>query len=376
MFMFSLNFEMMNLFNLDIDFLASKITIVLLFLISIINYKKNFNIKCNKYYTYPLVLYFIFFTIVNYYNRNVSISSFFDTPFFLNIVIFIILTNVARIDSRVLLIGLYWFAFGSIILALLFYLNINISDNGHEGRVTIFGMNQNHLGVILALSIFILCYKVLEKNRPFLGSKGVLLITIPFLFIFLISTGSRTAFISLFLALLVVLFLNKKITNKRRYIYIFSTTLLFIIVWLVYLKDSLVIERLGSTFGEGDLSSRDLIWITLFDIVMNNIWIGIGKSGYGIHIVRLTGDVVSPHNVILETIVYTGLTGLIIFSTFLFRITRTAFHNLKSNNNILPLILLIPIMGNLLSGQIFEVKIPWIIFAYIVGSQHPQKLYK
>lgn len=358
----------MNLFDLGIDYLASKITISILFLVSLINFKSNFNLRYYSKYLMPLILYFGVLTLVSFLNVSSASNNYFDFPFFLNIILFLILLNSTKIDKDILLKGLLSFAFGSIILTILYYFNINISDKGLVGRSTVFELNQNILGIILVISIFVLISIAFGYSPIFTKYKKIVLLIIPFLFVFMISTGSRTAFISFILGLILFIFFNKSIKKSRRILFSILLVPLFILIWTLFLKNSLVIERMGSTIGQGDLSSRDLIWFTTFDIISNNYWFGIGKTGYFTQIQKLFGDFASPHNVILETLCYTGIFGLLIFTVFFFRIIKTAITKIKLNGDLLPIMLLMPILGNLLSGQIYEIKIPWIIFAFVVSS--------
>ena len=130
--------------------------------------------------------------------------------------------------------------------------------------------------------------------------------------------------------------------------------------WQSTFQFTLVAERLFDTLNVGDLSSRDIIWAKVMDVISNNYIYGIGKTGYLLEL----GDF-SPHNVILEVLCYTGIVGLLIFGYFLFGIVSNAYKKAKDHCDSLPLILLVPIFGMILSGQIFGQKIVWFIFAYI-----------
>ena len=80
------------------------------------------------------------------------------------------------------------------------------------------------------------------------------------------------------------------------------------------------------------------------------------------------GGYADPHNVIIAVFCYTGIIGLLVFLIFFFRIIANAIKRNKYGGELLPIILLIPILGMVLTGQIFVQKIIWILFAYIAGS--------
>ena len=103
LFFFSVNFEMMNLFNLGIDYLATKISISLLLGVSLINFPRYFSFK-NQWRTFlPLYTYFIVLTGISFLYINGVNNTFFDFPFFLNILVLIILCNSAELNSNILL---------------------------------------------------------------------------------------------------------------------------------------------------------------------------------------------------------------------------------------------------------------------------------
>jgi hypothetical protein len=45
-----------------------------------------------------------------------------------------------------------------------------------------------------------------------------------------------------------------------------------------------------------------------------------------------------------------------------------AYRKFKYRDDLLPLVLFIPILGAILSGQIFEQKIYWVIFALVISK--------
>lgn len=366
-FIFSLNFEQLDLFNLKIDYLASKITISILLFIAIFNYKTNFSLKHFTKYTTPLLIYFGILTIISYFNKSTDYSTFVDFPFFLNILIFLILINFSTKKTDILLKGLFVFALSTIILTLLYFFGIAVTET-LDGRFALFGINQNLLGLSICISLFTLL-SILYENKLQLGRfKYLLIFLFPFMFILMIKTGSRVAFISFIIGLFAFLYLNKSIKKIKKLGIILITLILFIIIWAAFLQNSLILERLSSSIKQGDLSSRDMIWVTIFDIVSNNFLWGVGKTGYAKEVYYLMGGVASPHNVLIEVLCYTGILGLSVFLIFLFRIVRNTFKRIKFTGELLPVVLLIPILGMILSGQIFDTKIVWVIFAYVISS--------
>ena len=363
LFIFSLNFAQLNFLNLGIDFLVTKITIFLLFAISIINYKSSYSYRDFAKYLNPILLYFAILTILSFINHTSSYQNIFDFPLFTNILTFLLLMNYSKMNPELLLKGLFVFAISTFILSILYFSGIGVSEQ-LAGRYTVFGINMNILGLSLCISLVTLI-SIIFENRLKLGRyRFLFLFFIPFLFIFMLITASRVAMISFILGIFVFLYFNKYVSTIKKILIILFTSMLFVMLWIIFLKNSLIVERLFDVVNKGDLSSRDLIWIPLFDLISNNFMFGVGKTGYAM---RFAGG--SPHNVIIEVLCYTGIIGLLVFLFFFFRIVSNAFKRLKFDNEMLPIILTIPILGMILSGQIFDQKIVWIIFAYIASKK-------
>jgi O-antigen ligase len=69
----------------------------------------------------------------------------------------------------------------------------------------------------------------------------------------------------------------------------------------------------------------------------------------------------------IEVLCYSGVFGLLLFLIFVFNIGRSAYKNFNKEGNVLPLALFFPSMGLILTGQIFDQRIVWIIFAYQIA---------
>ena len=116
------------------------------------------------------------------------------------------------------------------------------------------------------------------------------------------------------------------------------------------------------TAANQDLSGRDDFWSEILITASENLFFGIGQSGY-----FMSFGNASPHNVIIEVLIYTGLVGVLFYLLFLYKIVIFALKSFQRNDLILPILLLSPIFGTILSGQILEMKLGWLLFAYIIS---------
>ncbi len=375
LFMFSLNFESIDLFNLGIDYLATKISISVLLFFSLLNFKNSFTFKNFPDSIKIIVLFFLMLTINNFINQNIAYNTIIDIPFFLNILVFIVLCNYVVIDENIILKGLLVFSLSSFFLAILFFLGLG-EVSLLEGRFSIFGINENRLGLTACVSILILVSLVFDNKLVLKKRRYILLIMTPFLLVLLLQTGSRSAFISLILGLGIHFFLNKQLKHIYKIVMFLMLLFFMIFIWQFFLKDSFIITRLFQSINEGDLSSRDLIWSEIFKLIADNPILGVGETGYAQRMMTFSDfDVPSPHNVFIEVFCYTGFVGLAVFLVFCKRIYNNAIKVNVYKKELLPLILLIPITINLLSGQLFDVKLLWVLLAFIgSGAYYIKKL--
>jgi O-antigen ligase len=303
---------------------------------------------------------------MSFNNKTKLNTDFFDLVFFLNLLVLIIATNLEKRDPQMLLKCLLVFSISSIIMTLLYFGGME-SITELDNRVTIFGNNQNELGLNLAISMLIFISITFESRLKLFKKNYLLYLAFSLMLVFLVRTGSRVAFICLFLGLIVFFLLKKtKIKGMKLFIVLLLFFGLFF-VWDLYLKNTFLADRILSTTRDGDLSGRDLIWAASIEIILKNPLLGLGQTGYANAIEPLLDYFSSPHNVIIEVLCYTGVIGLTFFLLFLISIINSAIKSFKVNNEVLPILLLIPIMGMIFSGQILGNKIAWVIFAYIIS---------
>jgi O-antigen ligase len=368
LYIFSINFEMLDPLNTGINFLITKVTVVLYLLSTLLNVESFYSSKNIKKYVYPILAFFILLTVMSFKNQTLGYTTFFNVPVFLDILILFTVLNHAKKEPQLLLKCLFVFTLGSIILTILYYWGINTEEIiGVKNRATIFQNNNNELGLKLCISLLIMI-AVIHENRLKMGKKRFLFYAaFPFLFIFLVGTASRVAFISLFLGVITFYFLQKQIANTKKVFFILLLIIILIPVWYFYLNSSLLTERLGDSIIKGDLSSRDLVWLTSLKLIPENLLFGQGETGYLRSITLLLGYSSSPHSVILEILCYTGIVGLILFLIFFIRIIKCIKRSFIKNKELLPLILIFPVLGMMLSGQILGAKIVWVLFAYMIS---------
>ncbi len=359
-YFFSINFQEYKLFNLG--FLSIPKIIALFYLLFLLP-SLNYFLKPQKinYTVLPIFILFSFLFFINILNITPKSLGIFDFTLFINIILFWCFAIHFSKDNFISNKAMLSLALGSVFLALFYFMGIGI-DSDEQGRISVFGDNANFVGIKMAISIILILFIVIQNSLNFNWVRFSLFLPIPIMLKLLIETGSRVSLISFILMTLVGFYFVKKngISIKIILLLIFGTLIFYIYNFVI--ENQFLLLRLSSSIEDKDLAGRDVIYAEIWEVVKNNLFFGIGQTGY----FAKFGDG-SPHNVLLEILCYSGIFGLVLYLMFLLNLLRTALMSKKIEKNILPLILLIPLLGLIFSGQILTLKLGWVIFSYIAS---------
>lgn len=364
---FSLNFEVYDPFYTDGAFSIAKLMAyiyVLLMAPSILKFRTP---DAFKPFLRTSMLFLILLTLINIFNIRYGHTDFFEFSLLQNILLFWILMNHEAEDPMVLEKGLLGFAAGSVTLSVLYPLGIGVGFSD-DGRVSIFGTNENEIGIRMCVSLIYIILLVMQNRGGFGWTRYFFLAGTPFLFSLLIASGSRMAFLAFALAFVSIVVLYKTKQTWVKGVLVFAGVVGIVLLWQYLIHSEVVAQRLIETVEDGDLSQRDEIWRTVLPVWTNNPIFGVGRTGYEFFSSWQYGEFMSPHNVIIEVLCFSGVAGLIIYLVFLYRIALLGWQTYREQGYLLQLLLFLPIGGMLLSGHLLYVKIGWVIFAYIAGS--------
>jgi len=366
-FLFSLNFEVWDPFQTNGYFSISKLTGIIYFLVSvpaIIKYKTGQNYK-------PILSYIgIFFGVllfVNAINADSLTNRILDFTILQNIILFWILINHTRKEPLILEKGLLFFSLGAVTLAFLYYNGIGIEIT-NDGRVSIFGDNQNAIAQRMTFGITVIVMVVLQNRLQLNKKRFLLLLLTPLLFGLLVATGSRLSLLSLAIIFIAGLVLLKTKNYLIKGLIFLIGIIVFSLMMYFAFENEMLRDRFLASIQEGNLSDRDVIWQHILPLIRQNMIFGVGQSGYTAYCMDLFGRYMSPHNVILEILCFTGFVGLLIYFGFLYQTIRLGYLSYKKEGYLLPLLLSITVFGILLGSHILEVKLGWTILAYIATS--------
>ena len=330
----------------------------------------------------PLVIFTFYLTFISLINANNFSSRFIDLAMIQNIFIFILMVNHARKDQLALEKGMLSMALGAILVSVLMTFGIGVTLMAEDAaglinRITFFNAELNEISLKLVAGIVIILASFF--NNPLKLNKMVILIglfCVPLMLNSIIGTASRTAVLTLLLCGLSWIFFRTLASNKKFLTLILTTFILVIIlvpaIFIISQIETfeLLVTRLESTGGAGDNSSagRISLWLGFFSLIFTNIFFGNGYSGFDLITYEYFGFNESPHNVFLEVMLYTGIIGLVLYSMFLYRILKAAYHLYSKHNLLLPILIAPIAFAFIFILQGLNEKVCWILMAYVTGT--------
>lgn len=285
-------------------------------------------------------------------------------PLVFNLVIFWVMLKQASSDPKCMRIGLLCFCLGSVAMAVLSWLGVGVSTNA-EGRITMFGDNENVVGVRSSICAIVLFLYLLENRFKKWFVIFPLIGGIAFTMKLVLSTGSRVAFLSSALAItaMCIAHRSKYVLWKAAIVCSFVAAIPLVIS---YLETTSVFSRLERMMYKGDTAGRVDVWRYSLEAFYESPLIGLGYSGMGSHI----GKYESPHNVIIELLALSGVVGLMFYLIFLAHLSTAGVSAFRKQRDVLPMLVLIPMAGMLLTGQVLDSKIFYLIPAFVLSSPY------
>ena len=294
------------------------------------------------------------------YNRSI-----FSTTLFLNIVMFWLLLNHQRRDERVFHEGLLWFSVSSFVVGLCFFLSIGVSVDD-DLRVVVFNENANGLGIKSGVGVlYLLAYCLNHSIEKPLYKPWLLVMVVPMLSL-LFATASRVALLVLVTGSVIFVLLRQSKKKSSKITWLIFGGLAIYFGYQIILRQEVLMTRVETTIDEGNISGRDYIWTKYMDLIEEHPVLGVGFTGAEQYAMATFGKSKSPHNVLIEVALYSGILGLACFMILLYCVFHDAWLYQKRKLKIGPLITSMTIAGMVLSGQALGDKLFWVLAAYAI----------
>jgi O-antigen ligase len=190
-----------------------------------------------------------------------------------------------------------------------------------EGRYTAVGFDENELGITLALSLIMSCYLLAHHA----GWQVIWLIHIPICVLAICLTGSRGAFISLGVAVLIFPLTFGSFSKRQKWL-VLSTLPILVLTALAFIPQT-TWDRMGtiqSEVSEGTLTKRTYIWAAGLDVYREHPVVGVGAGAFGPSVYSRLDIPYVAHNSYLSVLVELGVVGAILFAVVLIALLRSA----------------------------------------------------
>lgn len=365
LFFASLNFEVFS--PIVENFSVAKLSALLYMGASMLTPGLLFSTKNIKL---PLIAIWVMFSlmVISSLIHMEDNDSVFDTTLFLNIIMFWLLLNHQRRDNRVFHDGFLWFSISSFLVGVLYFLNIGVTIN-EDMRVVVFGENANGLGIKMSVgSLFLLNYCLNHSEEKPINSPWLLVMLVPMLSL-LFATASRISILVLSAGVILFVLLRPMKRRSMKMLWLLLGIAVLHYGFQIVTKQEVLMTRIERTIYDGSVSGRDYIWAKYIDVIEEHPILGVGFHGTDQYALGVFGKTLSPHNVIIEVALYSGIFGLLFFLVFLFCVFKDAWLYRKRKYNLGPLIVVMAIVGMVMSGQALGVKLFWTIAAYAISHR-------
>lgn len=203
------------------------------------------------------------------------------------------------------------------------------AQGGHQwdtSRFSVYGVNADELGLILALSIPMALYLVITSRSRLVRAGAWLQVFVGFIAIFL--SGTRGAIIALAVGLIAMIPATvSRMSRAQR-----GAALLACVVILCSMRfwvPRSSIDRFLSIDAEltqGTLTHRTVLWSAGLQVFRDHPFLGVGSGAYGPAIEEIVDLDIIGHNTFISVLVELGVIGALLLTALLASLVYGAFH--------------------------------------------------
>ena len=362
---FSIPFEFSFFFNFGLDFLIFKIISSIYIISTFLLFGNKIYFAIRKHFKI-LSLFFLVVILHVFSEFNYTGNLFGETSnliFLQNYILFFCYVAHLEFDGINFRSNLKYFIYSFYFVIILSFFGFESESLSLDGRLTVLNFNQNLLGNYLVLFIF---YIYTYTNYNQISKLFISIIA----FYLIIRTGSRQAFLLLFLTVLIYYWFSEKASPVFKGLLLIPVIFFTISVSGIFFNNTQIGERINSSFKTGDTSGRDIL-ISTYPTLVNEdeLIFGIGSTEFKKRAIRKIGRYTSSHNMFLDQFVKTGYLGLLLILFITFIIYQKATNKFKEKGSFeftffLSFFLLTSMVGHPLGTRMI-----WVGLAYITAKK-------
>jgi O-antigen ligase len=237
-------------------------------------------------------------------------------------------------------------------------------------RVSALGQNANSAAMILAagmVALIGLAYRHRNRSRLRLiltAALGMLL------GVAVLETGSRGGLAAVLGGVLVFALAADSLRVRLRNATIGALAISLLILGTLHLP--VMKNRLEDSIRTGNLAGRELLYPALWTMFLEQPVLGWGPVTNTYEVALRIGErerrLRAAHNIVLELLTATGLTGAVPFLLGAWLCVRSAWQARRGVHGVLPLALLCSVLISNMSGDWISSKLIWVVLAYALAS--------
>lgn len=370
LFVFGVNFEYWDPFGLKGVFSIAKITAII-YIASWLPFLKEIRLKPLAPFLVPLVIYLLvefFSSAVNNIHVTKLIGTFNFTMIKLLVILVLIVNHIIK-KPYILKWILITFVGNVFLLSVLSIFGVGFEANNFEegeDRLLMFGENPNMVGMKASFAIIMLFYFIVDSKK--IPHKIILCAFFIPIISLLVSTASRGALLTVFLGIAVMVMFQKTSIVKKVVISLIGIIFSVGLFKYIMSNNENFATRMTLFIEEGE-TGRNEIWNSTYNIILDNLIIGVGRPGALPVMQQYLGAAKDTHNVFLYVLMTTGIIGFIFFMTFIIRLAIRLYIHFKLTNNVIYIVLFMILLFNMLkAGGFINKTFLWFFFAMLIGS--------
>jgi len=181
----------------------------------------------------------------------------------------------------------------------------------HDYRYSVYGVNENDLGLMLALSVPMTIYLLTRKKSRLLTTFCWLHMGLCFTALML--SGSRGGLFSALIGLGLFPLVMRKLPRWQRLVFAAVCAAgLSIGIYLVPEEAWTRFQTLGDEVTEGTLTHRTVLWSAGMEQFRDHPFLGVGAGAYGTAVLRAVDLPLVAHNTFVSVLVELGVAGALI----------------------------------------------------------------
>jgi O-antigen ligase len=236
------------------------------------------------------------------------------------------------------------------------------------------GLNANDLGLIMALSIPVSYYLLIQTRGKMVWIYRLQLILAGTT---IVLTASRGATLAAVVALAIVPLTHARLTARKKLAALVTISLL--VTGALFLAPETSWERLSTTpneFEHGTLTGRTLVWAAGWELFREHPILGVGANAFRITVSRVLTEPIRPddptpappaHNTFLSVLVEQGMIGFALFG-FMLGVLAVSLKGMPAlPRQVWFVCLAVWVVG--VSGLTWEMRKPtWFLFGLVLAQ--------